>query len=219
MMPRRPEPELMDMPDEVDAYARADFRAVNARFVEWVFSMADGRDGLSVLDIGCGPGDIPLAIARAKPGWRVTAVDDSEPMLMVARRRSAGTRNLAFAKGDAKSLPDLGLFDLILSNSLLHHLPEPAGFWSGVKKHLRAEGRVMLRDLRRPTDEATARRIVAEHAGGESGLLQEEFYRSLLSAFTVDEVRQQLIAAGLSALQVGEREDRYLDVWTTDSRA
>ena len=44
-------------------------------------------------------------------------------------------------------------------------------------------------------------------------LLQEEFYCSLLSAFGVDEVRQQLAAVGLSQLKVREHDDRYLDVW------
>ncbi|MBP8132527.1 MAG: SAM-dependent methyltransferase, partial [Candidatus Hydrogenedentes bacterium] len=70
-----------------------------------------------------------------------------------------------------------------------------------------------LRDLRRPPDTAAARRIVALHAGNESRLLQEEYYRSLLAAFTPEEVRSQLRAAELTALTVLEVADRYLDVW------
>ena len=55
--------------------------------------------------------------------------------------------------------------------------------------------------------------LVAEHAGDESALLQEEFYRSLLAAYRPDEVRAQLAEAGLANLEVAAVSDRHLDVW------
>lgn len=210
------EPELMDRDDDVQAYAAADFREVNSRFATRAMELAGERCSLDVLDVGCGPAEATIAIAVARPGWRVVGVDASEPMLAVARERAAEARcgaNLSFALADAKSLdPSLGSFDLVISNSLLHHLPEPAGFWQSIQRVARPGATVFLRDLARPHDHQCAQHIVDTHAKNESPLLREEFHRSLLAAFTPEEVRQQLREAGLPRLMVERSSDRHLDV-------
>ncbi len=60
---------------------------------------------------------------------------------------------------------------------------------------------------------AAAKTLVQHHAGNESALLQEEFYRSLLAAYTVEEVKEQLATAGLSGLTVAQVTNRHLDVF------
>lgn len=215
-LPRRPEPEVMDLEHEARAYADADFDDVNARFVERLVELTSAVEARTALDLGCGPGDIPIAVAARRPGWSIVAVDASEPMLRIARSRLArvGVGNLRFVRDDAKTLGTLdGPFDVIFSNSLLHHLPDPAGFWRQVGRLARPGTVFFLRDLARPGSEARARAIVHEYAGTESPTLQEEFHRSLLSAFTPDEVREQLRAAGLSSLRVQVSSDRHLDVF------
>ncbi len=217
-MERRPEPELMDLAHEVQAYVDADFSEVNARFVASAVELAAANRAVRVLDIGCGPGDIPLAIAAVRTGWTITAVDGSMPMLEIARTRASQRRldNIRFLQADAKSLDfSPARFDLILSNSLLHHLPEPAGLWRSIRRAA-AEGAVLfLRDLARPQSPVVAQQIVADHAGNESAMLQEELYRSLLAAFTVDEVRDQVRAAGLFSISVTMSSDRHLDALGT----
>lgn len=206
----------MDNQSEVDAYASANFRDVNQRFVDNVLANAPAEEPLRVLDLGCGPGDIPIAIALARPKWQVLAVDASSPMLQLAAKKAAHelARNIRFRLVDAKHLPhDLGTFDLIVSNSLLHHLPDPRGLWKGIKSLAAPGATLMLRDLARPANELDARLIVSSYAGSESDLLQEEFYRSLLAAFTVEEVLAQLKEADLNQLQVQMASDRHLDVW------
>lgn len=205
----------MDVQAEVDAYAAANFSDVNSRFVDHVLANAPAKQPLRVLDVGCGPADIPIAIALARPHWQIVAVDASSAMLQVAAKKAAHelARNIRFRLVDAKHLPpDLGEFDLIISNSLLHHLPDVKDFWRGLKKHAGPGATLILRDLARPASELDARLIVSRYAGSESDLLQEEFYRSLLAAFTVDEVRAQLDAAGLKGLGVQMVSDRHLDV-------
>ncbi len=80
-MDRILEPELMDDPAQVHAYAAADFSQENQGFVdrfrEYFPDFSDGH----VLDLGCGPGDIPIRFAQAFPSCRITAVDASEPMI------------------------------------------------------------------------------------------------------------------------------------------
>lgn len=215
-MPRRLEPELMDLPEEADAYAQADFRAVNQAFVDRLLELAGDTVELRAIDLGTGPGDIPILLAQARPGWKIVAADASPAMLALARKNvaAAGLASIELVELDAKSsgLAD-NSFDVIFSNSLLHHLPEPDAFWSEIRRIGKPGALVFIRDLMRPASEAAARELVDQHAGSESKLLQEEFYRSLLAAFTPAEVRDQLAGKGLTELEVVTVTDRHLDIF------
>lgn len=212
-MQRELEPEIMDLADEVAAYAQADFSEVNAAFVERLLEHAGSLDAPVCLDLGTGPGDIPLRLATARPQWRVVGSDYSWPMLATARDADAEER-VSWLGVDAKAIPfpDESV-DVVFSNSILHHIPEPMPFWCEVRRILARGGWVFLRDLARPASQERAADIVQQYAGQESALLQEEYYRSLLAAFTVEEVRAQLDAADLGFLQVAMASDRHLDVW------
>jgi ubiquinone/menaquinone biosynthesis C-methylase UbiE len=62
-MQRRPEPELMDQVEEAVAYAAADFASVNRAFVDRLMELVGSNDRpIQLLDLGCGPGDIPIDI-------------------------------------------------------------------------------------------------------------------------------------------------------------
>jgi len=63
---RQAEPELMDLPEEAEAYARADFSAVNQAFVERVLELAGERVAAIVVDLGTGPGIFDSACIREK---------------------------------------------------------------------------------------------------------------------------------------------------------
>ncbi|MFP4053636.1 MAG: class I SAM-dependent methyltransferase [Phycisphaerae bacterium] len=215
--PRQPEPEYMDDTAEAVAYAEADFAEVNAAFVERLLELAGQRTTASAVDLGTGPGDIPIRLAKARPAWSIAAVDASEAMLAIARRGAdeAGVNGqIKFLLADAKTLPlPDGCGDVVLSNSILHHVNDTASLWSQVRRIARPGAVVLFRDLCRPSSREAAAEIVREHAGGESELLQEEFYRSLLSAYTPEEARAQLAAAGLGSLVVQRVTDRHMDIF------
>src|SRR5439155_11402902 len=99
-------------------------------------------------------------------------------------------------------------FDLVLCSSVLHHMPDPLPLWHEMARLAAPGALVFVRDLRRPGAEEDARKLVALHAAGESELLKQEFHRSLLAAFTLDEVREQLKSAGLASLRVEPVADR-----------
>lgn len=92
MMARVPEPELMDTEAQAAAYAAADFSAPNAAFVDHVArvtaQVSPGRQALTgqALDLGCGPADIPIRLARAYPRLTIDALDGAEHMLAHARQ-------------------------------------------------------------------------------------------------------------------------------------
>jgi ubiquinone/menaquinone biosynthesis C-methylase UbiE len=216
-MKRRPEPEVMDQHGEALAYAQADFSGVNQAFVDRLLELAGGIASARALDLGSGPADIPIRLVRARPAWHVTAVDASEAMLQIARKAvgEAGLADrveLVLADAKATALP-AGKFDVLFANSILHHLSDVEAFWREFKRLAAPEAWCFLRDLARPGSEQAAREIVALHAGGETPVLQEEYYRSLLSAYTPQEVRRQLGRAGLESLTVKMVTDRHMDVY------
>lgn len=214
-MQRRPEPQYMDLADEADAYAKADFAEVNDAFVTRLLDLLPTGVG-AVLDLGTGPADIPIRLLGRRPDLRVVAVDASPAMLghgLAASRAAGLQRRLELVVSDATGLPWAdGHFEAICSNSLLHHVDEPLAMWAEVRRVAAEGATIFFRDLARPADEQAARSIVERYAGSESALLQEEYYRSLLAAYTPEEVRDQLAAVGLAGLDVRMVTDRHLDV-------
>ncbi|MCB9544927.1 MAG: class I SAM-dependent methyltransferase [Myxococcales bacterium] len=213
-MQRTPEPELMDLPDQAEAYAAADFSASDAAFVtsflEQFPALADGP----VIDLGCGPGNIALRVAAALPDREVVGVDGSAAMLAIARREAA--RQAGQARFIEAFLPDAGLpaatFSAVVSNSLLHHLHDPQGLWATVRQVGAPGAAVWIGDLRRPATPEAAQALVDRYAAGDPDVLRQDFLASLHAAFEVEEVQAQLAAAGLD-LHVEAVGDRHLRVW------
>lgn len=222
VLPRTPEPELMDGVDQVEAYAAADFEASDQAMVERLADFCGGRVGARLVDLGCGPGNISFLLARACPHATVLGLDGSAPMLAIAAERLRAEPSLAgrlsFRAGRLPLSHDElealgGGFDLLVSNSLLHHLADPQVFWRELGRLAAPGAWLVLRDLRRPASPAAVKELVARHAAAASPQLRHDFEASLHAAFRLEEVRDQLRAAGLEGLRLAEREDRYLDVW------
>ena len=199
-MERRPEPELMDDEQQSIAYAQADFSTSNQLYVDSV--VRDFPAHLrAVVDIGCGPADVVIRLAKAAPLATITAIDGSAPMIALARTaaRAAGVDDrltLLHTRIPGPPPPSRS-FDAVLSKDLLHHLPDPRVLWNEVQRLGRPGALIYVMDLVRPESEATARAMVKEGAGSEHPILQHDFYQSLLAAFTMDEVRDQVTSAGL----------------------
>jgi len=206
----------MDDPEEARAYAETDFSDVNAAFVERILDLAGHRETATAVDLGTGPGDIPIRLARVKPKWRISAVDGSAAMLDFARKAEADavlSEPIEWVESDAKATPfPSQSFDVVFSNSILHHITDAENLWAEVKRLARPGADILLRDLARPGSEEAARAIVDKYASDASDLLQEEFFRSLLSSYTCEEVRKQLDQAGLHSLEVEMVTDRHLDI-------
>ena len=216
-MERIPEPELMLDAEQVRAYAEADFEAPHGHLVALLRNRLALPPTGRALDLGCGPADIALRFARALPGWRVDGVDGSRPMLEAGRRRVeasglAGRVRLFACRLPGEPLPGAD-YDLVLSNSLLHHLADPAVLWRAARDAAREGGAIFAMDLLRPASVAEADALVARHAASEPDLLRRDFRASLLAAWRPDEVRAQLAAAGLGALRIEVVSDRHWIAW------
>ncbi|MCP1673704.1 ubiquinone/menaquinone biosynthesis C-methylase UbiE [Natronocella acetinitrilica] len=214
MMLRTPEPELMDDDRQAQAYAAADFDEPNEQFLSlWLLHFGEPHGRL--LDVGCGPGDIMLRFARRWPALQIVGLDGAEAMLQHGRAALAQAPALAgrvsFIRDSVPgaALPD-SAFDGLISNSLLHHLHEPTGFWDMLRRVGRPAAPVLVMDLFRPESPEDAAAIVDRYAVGEPEVLRTDFYNSLLAAFTPEEVSGQLAAAGLGDFTVERVSDRHM---------
>ncbi|MGI9247304.1 MAG: class I SAM-dependent methyltransferase [Steroidobacteraceae bacterium] len=214
-MRRIPEPELMDEAEQARAYALADFAEPNERFVGYFESTFPGLRSGAVLDLGCGPGDIVIRLASRHPGLVVHGLDGSAAMLQFAGQRlsesPALTGRVQFVEGvlPGAVLP-LPRYDAVISNSLLHHLHEPRVFWEALRETAAPGAAVLVMDLFRPASEAAARALVEQYSPDEPDVLKRDFLASLCAAFEPQEIRGQLAASGLGALEVRTVSDRHV---------
>jgi cyclopropane fatty-acyl-phospholipid synthase-like methyltransferase len=216
-MQRIPEAELMDEPEQALAYARADFSEPHNHFVALFRErFAEPLPGDRVLDLGCGPGDICRRFARAFPDCRIHAVDASEAMLALARAETGAQALEGRIHYSLAYLPDARLpqqcYDILISNSLLHHLNDPATLWQSLADYGRPGSLVFVMDLLRPHSREHAEQLVKTYASNEAEILQKDFFNSLLAAYQADEVKLQLQQQGIDQLQVEVVSDRHFTV-------
>jgi ubiquinone/menaquinone biosynthesis C-methylase UbiE len=215
-MKRTLEPEVMDTADDAEEYDAMDFTETDTRFAEVATALLGEAPGARALDIGTGTAKIPLLFLSRRPGCSVLAVDMAEQMLRVAARNieAAGLSHACrIARMDAKALDvPPASFDLVMSNSIAHHIPEPLDLFREIARVAGRDGAVLVRDLLRPDTEDAAWAIVRRVAAGDSERQQRLFFDSLCAALTLDEVRAMVSAAGLEGAAVVQSSDRHWSV-------
>ncbi|HEX9794151.1 MAG TPA: methyltransferase domain-containing protein [Planctomycetota bacterium] len=212
-MDRVLEPEVMDTVEEAESYDAMDHREPNEAFVGRLLEIgAHGR----ILDVGTGPGHLPLMLCARLADARVVGVDLSREMLKIAEWRRAADPNGArveYRLADAKVLEFAdGAFDVVCSNTILHHIPDPVPFLREVGRVAGAGGTILVRDLYRPPDRARLQELVAMHAAAATPYQRKLFGDSLNAAFTPDELRALAREAGLEAVEVVVDTDRHMSL-------
>jgi len=220
MIERVLEPEAMDSADEACEYDLMDHVAVNDAFVADLLALTArvGRkpsDGAVVLDVGTGTARIPVALCRETSACTVVGVDLAHEMLLVGRQnvaQAALTSRIALVRARAGALPlrDASV-PIVASNSLIHHLPDPAAALREVCRVIAPGGLVFIRDLLRPESRAELDRLVSVHTAGATAGQRQLFADSLHAALTVDEVRAIVAPLPFSEVSVEATSDRH---WT-----
>ena len=216
-MERIPEPELMNEDAQARAYAQADFEEPHAQFIALFGDCFAGAPVTgAVLDLGCGPADISIRFARAFPDCCVHGLDGAAAMLRYGReavRAAHLTERVRLLQGylPGAALPQAH-YDIIISNSLLHHLADPMVLWQEINARAVPGTRTFIMDLMRPHDRGAAQALVDIYAEGEPEVLRRDFFNSLLAAYRPEEVEAQLAQAELGWLEVRAVSDRHLVV-------
>lgn len=195
-MDRILEPEIMNDMEQAIAYDQADFSESHNRIVTLFRSLAKNNDHKQFLDLGCGSGDVLQRFATQFKNAKFTGVDGSQAMINIAQKRIDNEKlsdrvqfSCAFIPSD--EIPN-EKYDVVMSNSFLHHLHNPNVLWQTFKKHAKSETLLFTYDLSRPKTKEDARNIVKKYASNEAPILQEDFYNSLCAAFTPEEIKEQL---------------------------
>jgi ubiquinone/menaquinone biosynthesis C-methylase UbiE len=228
MIPRVLETEAMDSTEEAEDYDAMDHAEVNTRFSDdfiAFFKSHAKSAGARVLDVGTGTARIPILLASRETAFNIEGLDLSDAMLLIARAnvaRAGLSARVSLRQADAKRLPAAdGSFDAVVSNTIVHHVPEPAPALAEMWRVLAPGGVLFVRDLARPESRARLTELVALHGGSPPSrdpkvvAMHERqvalFAASLEAGLTLDEVRAMVAPLGIPRDAVAMTSDRH---WT-----
>ncbi len=194
----------------------------------------DEDSTFDVLDLGAGTARIPIKLCQVwedqtepnrgantqdetppREAVRVMAVDMAVSMLELARLNleiASLTAQVQLDQIDAKKMPfEDRMFDCVMSNSIVHHLPEPASALAESVRVCRGGGLLFFRDLLRPNTDEEVAHLVQTYAGEANDSQQKMFNDSLRAALSLDVIRILVARFGFDPNTVEQTTDRH---WT-----
>lgn len=210
-MQRILEPEVMDSPEEAIEYDGMDFTEINTAFAKEALALAPVK--ATVLDAGTGTARIPIIISQLRPQWQIIAIDMADSMLEIGQKNILDANcqeQIKLEKVDAKNLPyPPQKFDLVISNSLIHHLRDPLPFLQEIKRVLKPDGGIFFRDLFRPDSEEIIETMVRAIDPDFSPRQAQLFKDSLRAAFTLAEIEDLIKRSGLENVKIYQSSERH----------
>jgi ubiquinone/menaquinone biosynthesis C-methylase UbiE len=147
------------------------------------------------------------------------AVDAAVSMLELARYNIEAASlmpRIELAHVDAKKMPfTTAMFDVVMSNSIVHHIPEPIDVLREAVRVTRPGGLLFVRDLCRPDTEEQLKQFVELYAGGANEHQRQMFDDSLHAALSLEEIRDLVADLGFMPETVQKTSDRH---WTWAAR-
>jgi len=129
-------------------------QSVVSALIETILPLAPGlterlREGIDVLDAGCGRGLAMIELAQAFPASRFVGMDLCEDAIDYARiaARNAGLWNVTFEARDLTGYCEPDRFDLITSFDAVHDQKDPPAFVRGLRGSLRPGGVYVMQDI------------------------------------------------------------------------
>ena len=168
---------------------------------DMLVAQAELADGLRVLEIGCGTGNVTTRVKRAAPGADVIGSDPDPLALARAQRKARGMTGIRFERAYAQELPFAdGEFDRVLSSMMLHHLDDDvkAGAAEEIYRVLRPGGTLHIVDI-------------GGHTTGHHGLAARWMKDNPHAAGNLDDgIPRLLRTVGLDCAEVGTRRNRFI---------
>ena len=175
------------------------------RSYDTLVAQAELADGLRVLEIGCGTGNVTVRVKRDEPGADVVGADPDPLALARAQRKARGLTGIRFERAYAQELPFADEeFDRVLSSMMLHHLDDDvkAGAAAEIHRVLRPGGTLHIVDVGGPMtahDGFAARRMLrSPHISGSLGDAIPRLLRSVGFDCTVVASRPHCLVGGLT---------------------
>jgi ubiquinone/menaquinone biosynthesis C-methylase UbiE len=164
-------------------------------------AQAELADGMRVLEIGSGTGNVTVRAKRAAPGADVIGTDPDPLALARAQRKARGLAGIRFERAYAQELPfEDGEFDRALSSMMLHHLDEgvKAAALAEVHRVLRPGGEFHIVDI-------------GGHAHAHHGLAARWMKDNPHATGNLDDAIPRLLQqVGFECAEVGTRRNRFI---------
>jgi SAM-dependent methyltransferase len=164
------------------------FAPLTQRLVEAILSSDIAS---SIVDIGCGAGELAIALAKAKPDARILGLDISADLVDVASSRGADLRNLNFVVADASTWNDAAVApDLYVSRHGVMFFDDPVAAFANLADAAAPNANMVFSCFRSPAENDWARKIGAlmpsapagdPHAPGPFAFADPEYVRAILS--------------------------------------
>jgi len=139
------------IPEGIPAIGAVFYNAIPARrfgkyyrFIADSIPVEEGR----ILDVGTGPGYLPIEIAKKNPSIEVVGIDVSEKMVEIAGKNAKDIANVDFVVMDANKLEfDDNYFDFIVSSGSSHHWRNPVRIYNEIYRVLRKGKQAWIYEL------------------------------------------------------------------------
>lgn len=125
------------------------------------FFFADLPPGETLLDVGCGSGQVAAKIAQLNPEAKITGLDLAPGQIQRAKKRGELLPNVVFQTGDAMALPfEDGAFDTVISVASIKHWPDPKKGISELSRVAKNAGRVFVIEVDTQCSDEDAQKFV-----------------------------------------------------------
>ena len=163
------------------AYAKATRMAIDSYYRQVAKKIVAHLKSGTILDLGTGPGYLPIEIAKKSPEIQITGIDLSRKLIQMARA-NASTAGLAdrlnFQLGNAAALDfEDSFFDMVISTGMLHSIKEPVKVLQEIYRVLKAGREAWIFDPARVTSAVDRKKWKA------SLNLRERFFLQLFQLF------------------------------------
>jgi trans-aconitate methyltransferase len=152
-------------------------------YVELYNSLIGVSEG-NIIDLGSGPCNFVVALAKKYPKLNFTCYEKSDAMLKIAKDNIAGLeKRITLINDDIRNAR--GKCDVILANRIFHHFDDPIEFWKIIDQFKKT---FLVVDINRPS-ESHIRNI--ERSINLDSIYKKDLINSLKAAWTLKEVKEQ----------------------------
>ena len=131
-----------------------------------------------LIDIGTGPGDIPIMLAKSEKFRVLCAVDPSRDMIRIARRRAAGL-NVIFAQGSSRKIGFNRKFSLVSTALSFHHWARKEDSLIYLSSLLKKDGEIRIYEYERKVLPGILKWFTSSHSVTEKELYEVALKSSL----------------------------------------